>query len=196
VLNQGAFLSIQAHAHESTPVLRGVLIARRIACLDIPSPASLNIDVVPPVPDLNQTTRERNSVHSTDPECANCHNAIDTFGNAFEQFDGMGEYRDMENGSPVDSSTTLALGADYDGDYADSNELAAALATSAAVRECFARHVFRAAAARSGSSMVDSEQFFIDSWGEMGDTMAQGNLKSVLMAYVRGALFTHRRVVQ
>ena len=185
-------MAVQAHAHESTPVLRGVLIARRIACLDIPSPASLNVQVVPPVPDPSLTTRERFSVHATDPECANCHQFIDTFGNAFEQFDGMGEYRDSENGLPVDASTTIALGLDIDGTYADSNELAQALAASPTVHECFARHAFRAAAGRSGETMVDSENYFIDQWNQLaGDP--RGNLKQILKTFVESALFTHRR---
>lgn len=192
ILNQGAFLAVQAHAHESTPVLRGVLIARRIVCLDIPSPASLNVEVVPPVPDPSLTTRERFSVHATDPMCSQCHNSIDTFGNAFEEFDGMGRLRDQENNQTVDSSTTIALGIDVDGDYADSNELALALAASPTVHECFARHAFRAAAGRSGTTMAESENYFIEQWNQLtGDS--SGNLKEILKTYVASALFTHRR---
>jgi cytochrome c peroxidase len=144
------------------------------------------------VPDPSLTTRERFSVHSTDPSCANCHAAIDSFGNAFEQFDGMGEFRLTENTQPVDSSTTVAVGADFDGDYADSNELALALAASPTVHECFARHAFRAAAGRSGESMVESEQYFIDQWKHLSGDPA-GNLKQILKTYVESALFTHRR---
>src|SRR5262249_39959198 len=33
ILNQGAFLSVYAHANESAPVLRGVAVIRRLACL-------------------------------------------------------------------------------------------------------------------------------------------------------------------
>ena len=192
LLNQGAFLAVHAHAHESTPVLRGIIIARRVACLEIPSPASLNVEVIPPVPDPSLTTRERFSVHTADPECAQCHNSIDSFGNAFEQFDGMGKHRDTENGMTVDSSTTINLGLDFDGDYADSNELAAALATSPTVLECFARHAFRAAVGRSGDTMVESENYFAEQWKTLsGDP--RGNLKQVLTTYVASALFTHRR---
>jgi hypothetical protein len=51
ILNQGAFLSVYAHASETAPVLRGVALMRRITCIGVPSPASLNITVVPLVPD-------------------------------------------------------------------------------------------------------------------------------------------------
>ncbi len=64
ILNQGAFLSVFAHAHESSPVLRGVTIGRRLACLPIQSPSELNILVAPPLPDLSKSTRERFAAHS------------------------------------------------------------------------------------------------------------------------------------
>ena len=46
-------------AHESHPVFRGVAIAQRVACMGLDSPASFNIQVVPPLPDPTLTTRER-----------------------------------------------------------------------------------------------------------------------------------------
>jgi hypothetical protein len=38
ILNQGAFLSVFAHAHETAPVLRGVAVMRRVACVDVADP--------------------------------------------------------------------------------------------------------------------------------------------------------------
>ncbi len=194
ILNQGAFLSVHAHAHESSPVLRGVAIARKVVCLDIPSPASLNINVVPPVPDPSLTTRERFAAHSTDPGCAQCHSAIDPFGNPFEQFDGMGDYRDMENGRPVDSTTTIAIGADFDGSYNDSNELAEALANSPSVRSCFARQLFRAAIARSDSTIDAAEDAFVEQV-EALPVEQQGDVLDTLITFVSSPIFTHRRTL-
>ncbi len=195
ILNQGAFLSVHAHAHESTPVLRGVAVARRLACLEIASPASLNINVVPPVPDPNLTTRERFAAHTADPECVQCHRLIDPFGNAFELFDGMGQLRPdgKENGRDIDSSTEISLGADFDGTYSDSNQLAEALANSSTVRSCFARHVFRATVARSDDSISAAEDAFIEDLEAM-PAEQQGNVMDTLIAYVSGPLFTHRRL--
>jgi hypothetical protein len=192
MLNQGAFLAVHAHAHESTPVLRGVAVARRLACLDIASPASLNINVVPPVPDPTQTTRERFAAHTTDPVCAQCHRLIDPFGNAFELFDGMGKSRTYEGEDPIDSSTTISLGADFDGTYADSNQLAEALANSPSVRTCFARQLFRATVARSDDSVSAAEDAFAREI-EALPTEQQGNVMDTLISYVSGPLFTHRR---
>ena len=93
ILNQAAFLSVFAHAQETAPVLRGVAVMRRVACMKLPDPQSLNIQVVPPAPDPAKSTRDRFEIHSTDAACATCHDTIDPIGFAFELFDGMGAQR-------------------------------------------------------------------------------------------------------
>lgn len=191
LLNRAAFLSVHAHAHESTPVPRGALVAKRLACQPIPSPSSLKIEVVPPVPDPKLTTRERFAAHSTDLVCMTCHLAIDSLGNAFEQFDGMGAHRTTENGRPVDPSTSVSLGLDFDGPFADSNALAVALSKSAFVRECFARHMFRAAVGRSGELTAGAEDAFISLWKTMPESR-QGNVMDTLEAFVASPLFIER----
>jgi len=191
ILNQAAFLSVFAHASESGPVLRGVDIARRLACINIASPTSLNIVVVPPVPDPSKTTRERFKVHSTDPECANCHKTIDAFGFAFEEYDGMGQFRSTENGKPVDSTTTIT-NTDFDGTYADANALALAMSKSAQVRACFAKYMFQGSAGRSDDSVQASQTAFIKYWQAL-PADKQGNIVETLLTFVKSPLFTHRR---
>ena len=95
ILNQGAFLSRFATATGSNPVQRGVAVMRRVACLELPDPAELDIDVIPPVPDPGtpKTTRELYAAHATDALCKTCHRSIDNFGFAFEHYDGMGAFR-------------------------------------------------------------------------------------------------------
>lgn len=192
LLNQGAFLSVYAHATETAPVLRGVAVLRRVACIDIPSPVELNINVVPPVPDPTKTTRERFEIHSTDPACRACHNQIDPFGFSFERFDGMGMARTTDNGHPIDSAVTVAMGTDFDGTYPDSNALALTLSTSPTVRSCFARNVFRASVGRSGKEAAESEASFLKVWEKLPEG-EQGKLVETLIAYVKSDLFSHRR---
>jgi len=198
ILNQGAFLSVFAHASESAPVLRGVAVLRRVACVDVPSPTSLNIVVTPPVPDPTKTTRQRYDVHATDMLCQSCHKSIDAIGFSFEDFDGMGAFRTTDGtGSggrpnPVDSSTVVAAGSDFDGSYPDSGALAAALAASGSVRACAARHLYRGSAGRSDSSFVPSEESFVQIWQALPADQ-QGNIVETIVAYVRSALFAQRR---
>lgn len=197
LLNQGAFLSVFAHADGTAPVLRGVALMRRVACIAVPNPIDLQISVVPPVPDPSKTTRERFSIHSTDVTCAGCHNQIDNFGFSFEQFDGMGRLRDMDNGKPVDSSSVIS-GTDFDGNYADSNELALAMAGSPQVRECFARHVFRALSGTSSPALVASEDGFVKHWDttlerDAGNQVVDVNIINTLVSYVSDPAFAYRR---
>jgi hypothetical protein len=192
LLNQGAFLAVNAHATETAPVLRGVTVLRRVACVNIPSPTELNINVVPPVPDPSKTTRERFEIHSTDPACRACHNSIDPIGFSFEQFDGMGMLRATDNGTKVDSAVNVAIGADFDGAYTDSNALAQALSTSPTVRSCFARNVFRASAGRSDKTAAASEESFLKAWNAVPEA-EQGKLVETLITYVKSSLFSHRR---
>ena len=199
LLDQGAFLSVYAHASESGPVLRGVAILRNIACVTIADPSTLNIVVVPPAPDPTKTTRQRYAVHATDPMCARCHTQIDSVGFAFENFDGQGMKRTTDGNPPlaVDSTTTIASAtADLGGSYADSSALAAAIAASPAVRECFARKMFQYAAARNDSDAVVKavENEFVSTWGAL-PTSSQDSLIEVLVAYAGSPSFITRKVV-
>jgi hypothetical protein len=196
MLNQGAFLSVFSHAHESAPVLRGVAVMRRVACSPVPDPVGLTSAVVPPAPDPSKTTRERFAVHAADPECASCHKRIDNFGFAFEQFDAMGRARIDDNGKTVDASVNV-VGTDFDGPYANSNALVSAMAESAQVRECFARHVFRAMAGTSAAELQASEDEFVKHWKEsaIGDAGGKpdADVVGTLAAYITSPAFGYRR---
>ncbi len=167
LLNRGAFLSVYAHAHETSPVLRGTAVLRRVACEDIELPSNLAVSIVPPASDPNATTRERFSQHTEDAVCAECHNKIDPIGFSFEQFDGMGMKQTTENGFNIDSNGDVSAGFDFDGSYGSSTELAAVLAQSETVRTCFARQLFRANVGE-GVGAEDSEEAFVSSWGRLG----------------------------
>jgi hypothetical protein len=204
ILNQGAFLSRFATATGSHPVLRGVAVMRRVACLDLPDPAELDINVVPPVPDPGtpKTTRALYDAHTADPNCRTCHQSIDSFGFAFEQYDGMGAFRANHQEAvrtttgtvmlPVDTATTVAgTGTDLDGDYADSNALARALSTSATVRACMARQLFRGSMGRGESSARGAEDNFLGQWWQLSAEQ-QSNLIETLVALVRSDVFVQR----
>jgi hypothetical protein len=211
ILNQAAFLSVYAHAQETAPVLRGVAVMRRVACMNLPDPTSLNIVVVPPIPDPAKSTRDRYAIHGTDPGCANCHATIDAIGFAFEMFDGQGAqraagssagtYRDEHLGangmltavnttSATNLASTNAFPLDFPGMYADSNALATALAGSAQVRECVARQLFRSSSGRD-HDVENAEQTFVDLWKQLPSDQ-QGKFVDVLVAYVRSPLFDQR----
>jgi uncharacterized protein DUF1592/uncharacterized protein DUF1588/uncharacterized protein DUF1595 len=191
ILNQAAFLASYALAHESHPIFRGVAVAQRVTCMGLDSPASFNIQVIPPAPDPTVTTRQRYDVHVSDAICAGCHDTIDPFGFAFEHYDGSGAYRDLDHGQNVDSAVDVSVGKDFDGHYADGNELAAALAMSRDVRECFARFMFRAAVGTGDGAATPGESEFIQAW-RATPAAAQGAIVETLIGYVKGQGFVLR----
>src|SRR6185295_4314106 len=180
ILNQAAFLASYALAHESHPIFRGVAVAQRVTCMGLDSPASFNIQVIPPAPDPTVTTRQRYDVHVSDAICAGCHDTIDPFGFAFEHYDGTGAYRDVDHGQNVDSAVDVALGRDFDGHYTDSNQLAAALAGSTQVRECFARFMFRPAVGGGDGAATPGENEFIQAWRATSGAAAGGIVETLI----------------
>jgi hypothetical protein len=188
ILNQGAFLSVFAHANETAPVLRGVAVMRRVACSLVGDPVNLASAVVPPAPDPSKTTRQRFAAHAT-PGCNACHDRIDSFGFAFEGFDGMGKARPMDNGAPVDASVVIA-GTDFDGSYADSNALVKAMSTSAQVRECFAT--------TSADELKPSEDDFVTYWkttleADGSGKVTDAKIVGTLTAFLTNPSFAYRR---
>jgi hypothetical protein len=191
ILQQAAFLSVFSHAHETAPVLRGVALMKRVACEPVATPVNLDGAVVPPAPDPSKTTRERFAVHSADPKCAACHTQIDAFGFAFEHLDGMGRLRTQDNGKNVDSSSVIT-GTDFDGQYPDGNALVLAMAESTQVRECFARHVFRAFAGSSEPADAASEDGFVRHWQSVSSA-GSGHIPETLLSFISDAAFAFRR---
>ena len=193
ILNQAAFLSVFASNNGSHPVFRGVAIMRRIACLPIPDPGSLGIVVSFPATDASKTTRGRFEQHALDPKCAGCHATIDNIGFAFENFDGMGKLRTMEQDKMIDTSVSLSTGSDLDGTYASSEELIDALTRSASVKQCLARQLFRSSAARSDASIKDAEDGFVELWKQLPPEQ-QARLTEVVVAFVKSDAFIQRRI--
>jgi hypothetical protein len=136
ILTRAGFLTVTGATDGSHPIKRGIKIYRELMCRQLIPPPG--VEIPPPEPaSAGGTTRERFARHAEN-ECATCHLVIDPLGFAFERYDGIGRYRDMDNGAPVDSSSSTTL----DGvavSFNDAVGLSQALAASAEVQGCFAK---------------------------------------------------------
>jgi hypothetical protein len=141
LLTQAGFLATHAHANQSGPIQRGVVVRSNLLC-DPPPPPPPDINVIPPDPDPDATTREVFEMHTADAACAACHDLIDGIGLGFEGYDGIGVYREVENGQTTDQSGAV-VGTDVPGEFVGVVELAHKLATSQQVRDCVATQWFR-----------------------------------------------------
>ncbi len=147
VLTLPGVLAVTGTFDGTSPVHRGVFVLEEILCDDLPPPPA-DLEIVPPPPDPDSTTRERWAAHSSVAQCRGCHERIDPPGFAFEDFDGLGRHRTVENGRPIDARGGLPAIGLADGAIEGGAALARAVATSEPLGACFADHWLRFALGR------------------------------------------------
>ncbi len=149
LITQPGFLAQLSGPNQSSPVRRGVFVLEKVMCLSVPPPPP-SVNAVPPKLDPSLTTRERYAVHGETRGCSGCHTLIDGIGFGFEHYDGIGAWRDTDNGKPVDATgeVTESNGAALDGPYDGARELLGRLSSSRQVTDCMASQWYRLALGR------------------------------------------------
>lgn len=108
ILTQAGLLAMNSDGRDSHPLKRGIWLLERVLN-DPPAPPP------PSVPEIDladpriaeMTLKERMEDHRDDPACMSCHQKIDPWGIAFENFDALGSWREKIGGEPVDASSRL-----------------------------------------------------------------------------------------
>ncbi len=117
LLGQGSILMATSYPNRTSPVIRGKWILENVFGAPPPPPP-------PNVPELKDERdprkvlpmRERLAAHRANPACAGCHAQMDQLGFALENFDAIGEWRDIyTSGARVDASAQLPDGAKFNG---------------------------------------------------------------------------------
>ena len=111
VLTHGSVLYRGSDGKDSHPIRRGVWLLKRL--LDDPPP-----DPPPNVPDLDQTDpklsglplKKQLALHRENQACANCHQKIDPWGIAFEDYSAVGRWRGEKDKTAA--NTTLPDGSE------------------------------------------------------------------------------------
>lgn len=114
VLTQGSILAITSNPTRTSPVKRGKWILENILGTPPPPPP-------PNVPELSEakeaalsgSLRQRMEQHREKPMCASCHSRMDPIGFGFENFDGIGAWREKDGEFPVDAAGKLLSGEDF-----------------------------------------------------------------------------------
>ena len=117
LLGHGSILTATSAANRTSPVVRGAWIVENLLGAEVPPPppgveADLSGARSPPEA---KTLRQRMEAHRSNPVCASCHQLIDPFGFALENFDLVGRWRDSDAGEPIDATAVLADGTAVDG---------------------------------------------------------------------------------
>jgi hypothetical protein len=160
ILTAPGFLALNAHKSQTSPTHRGRFIRVNLFCQDIPPPPpGINTTLPEPDPNTPTTLRQRLDEHRTNPQCAGCHDRMDPIGFAFESYDAIGVYRDVEeNGLAIDTKTSVD-GTDLNG----ASDMAAFIASLPNVGACIARRFYEHAGAHlAGSSDEAAVETLVD----------------------------------
>ncbi|HEX7670567.1 MAG TPA: DUF1592 domain-containing protein [Polyangiaceae bacterium] len=189
VLTQVGLMAGFAHETADSPVLRGVFVMDRFFCAaPPPPPPGVNTAVPELVASDPKTTRDRFALTHESGDCATCHHAIDGYGFGFSHYDAVGQWRDTENGFPINAKGWIGGTRDADGDFDGAIELGERMAKSKQVAECVTTQWFRYAL---GLGAKDVDRCAV---APVVQTLADknGDLREVLVATVTSEAFRHR----
>ena len=186
LLTQPGFLAFKAMPDGSSPVRRGIFVLDKLMC-EPPAPPPAGANITPPAPSMTNTTRERFAAHSQSEGCAGCHRFIDPVGFTFENYDGLGLWRDTENGQTIDASGGVKISRDTQaiGDVVGVAELSLKLASSQNVHNCVAKEFYRFAL---GRELVEADTCTSNLIGERF-MKSGGNFKELMLAIVQSEAF-------
>ena len=147
VLSHPYLMSVLSYPASSSPIHRGVFLARSILGNVLKPPkqaiAPLAADQAP---DL--TTRERVAAQTAAVACQSCHTMINPLGFALEEFDALGRHRAVEPAGgvekPINASGSYLPRAGSAAAFRGAGELGAYCATSRDAQEAFVQALFHA----------------------------------------------------
>jgi hypothetical protein len=141
VLTHPYLMASFAHNKETSPILRGVFLARGVLAVSLrPPPAAfvpLSVELQPTL-----TTRERVSLQTQSANCMACHGIINPLGFTLEHFDAVGRYREKDNGKPIDASGTYKTRSGSTATLKDARDLAKFLVDSDEAQTAFTEQMF------------------------------------------------------
>ncbi|HXI55205.1 MAG TPA: DUF1592 domain-containing protein [Polyangia bacterium] len=191
VLRQGAMLVLTSRPDRTSPTKRGKWVLEKLLCITPPSPPN-NVPQLLPDPNFTGTWRQRLQQEHAKPgtSCAVCHALIDPAGFALEHYDGIGQWRELDNKQPIDATGKIPSaepGKDLSFDGAD--QLAQLIATDPRFASCMTKQFLTYA---TGRRMTDVDQPLIS---DIGAKFAKANFNvSTLVELVASSpAMTQRR---
>jgi len=184
--SQLPFLTLHGFNADPDPIHRGVSLNLDVLCAKLGPPVA----TIPPIPPImpGQTNRQR--IDTLTSGCGNqCHNQmINPLGFSFEHFDGMGQYRDTENGGlPIDSSGSYSFMSGAKS-FAGAAELMRTMASDPQVHLCYAKKLASHALQRD---IVAADQPLLQTLAT-ASMASSGSVKRVILQLVRSDAFrTH-----
>ncbi len=184
--SQVPFLTLYGFNGDPDSIHRGVSMNLDVLCAKLGPPAAN----LPPIPPLmpGQTNRQR--IDTLTSSCGSqCHNdMINPLGFSFEHFDGMGQYRDTENGGlTIDASGSYSF-VDGSQSFSNAGDLMKVMANDPQPHLCYAKKLTSFALQRD---VVASDMPLLQTLAQasMG---SNGSLKNLILQLVRSDAFRTR----
>ena len=115
ILAFASTLAKQSGASRTSPILRGNWLSEVVLGEKLPRPPK-GVPVLPDEAPQGLTERQLIERHSSDAQCAKCHERIDPFGFALEGFDAIGRARSKDAaGLAIDTRVKLSDGTAFEG---------------------------------------------------------------------------------
>lgn len=184
LLGMAGLLTATSYPTRTSPVKRGEWVLAQLLCSE-PEPPPPGVEGLPEGVDQDLPLRERLEQHRADPECSGCHAVMDQIGFGLEHFNGVGSWRDDEDGLPIDASGVLPGDVTFEGAV----ELAAVLAENPWLDVCMTRQLMTYALGR-GTFVED--RAVVDSVAA-GYVEDGGRLEDLVVRIVRSDAFRLRR---
>ncbi|MEP3480681.1 MAG: DUF1592 domain-containing protein [Fuerstiella sp.] len=116
LLTLAGLLTMNSDGEDSHPVKRGVWLLTNLLNDPPPPPPPAVPEIDLSDPEIaKMTLKERVEDHRNHAACLACHQKIDPWGIAFENYDAMGRWRDQIDGKVVDAASVLPSKASLDG---------------------------------------------------------------------------------
>jgi hypothetical protein len=113
IFGKGSVLMATSLPDRTSPVLRGAWIMEHVLGVPpTPPPPGVETNLTPVATEAPKSVRQRLALHREASSCNHCHGVIDPLGQALENYNAVGEWRDRERdtGVPVDPAGSLANG--------------------------------------------------------------------------------------
>jgi hypothetical protein len=180
--SQAPFLTLWAINDEPDSIHRGVRINLDTLCADPGVPTAM----LPPVPALETGQSNRERYEALTEGCgAECHGKIiNPIGFAFEEYDGVGRYRDSDNGQPIDAAAAYPF-AEGVKSFNGAANLMQIIASGSQAHQCWAKKLASYATERD---LVDGDRPLVEALGAVS-LDSGGSLKQVMLALAQSDTF-------
>jgi hypothetical protein len=141
VLTHPLLMSGFAYHRDTSPIHRGVFVARNLLGRSLKQPA----EAIPPLKeefDPSMTTRQRVEHQTKAVACQACHKVINPLGFSLEQFDAVGRFRKKEREKQVDVSSVYETSDGKAIELSGARDLGNYLASDVTAQKSFIRRLF------------------------------------------------------